>query len=264
VSEIWRLLELGVYDGYTNMAIDEAILMARVERLSPNTLRFYRWKPSTVSLGYTRSVEDDVHVEACSKYGVQIVRRCTGGGTVYHDAEGEITYSVVVDEKAVGLIDIARSYELVYRGLIEAIEMLGLKADFGSGTQERCPNVMVMERKISGSSQARRRGVLLQHGTLLVRADLRRMFTLLKVPWSSNFEEVVKVAQRKITSIEREKGSTVTIDQVHKALIEGFKRGLNVQLKDGSLTQHELNLAEKLRVEKYATDDWNFFKRGPP
>jgi lipoate-protein ligase A len=258
MSESWRLLELGMYDAYTNMAIDEAILMARIENKVPNTLRFYRWKPSAVSLGYTRRVEEDVYIEACHKNGVQIVRRCTGGGTVYHDADDEITYSVVVDEEFIGLSDISKSYEAIYRGIIEAIETLGLKADFGSGTQRRCPNLMVQERKISGSSQARRRGVLLQHGTVLVRVDLRRMFTLLKVPWSSNLEEVLKVAKRKITSIEQETVSNISISEAYRALVKGFRKRLGVEFKEDTLTGYEWRLAKKLRAEKYAAERWNF------
>jgi lipoate-protein ligase A len=258
LEKSWRLLKLGVYDAYTNMAIDEAILMARIEKKVPNTLRFYRWKPSTVSLGYTRNVEEDVYVEACRRHEVQIVRRCTGGGTVYHDADDEVTYSVVVDEKFVGLSDVTKSYEAVYRGLIEAIATLGLKADFGSGTQRRCPNLMVQDRKISGSSQARRRGVLLQHGTLLVRADLKKMFTLLRVPWSDDLEVVLKVAKRKITSIEQERGKNISISEAHRALVKGFRKGLGVQFKEDTLTSYEQELAKKLRAEKYTAESWNF------
>ncbi|MGB9779129.1 MAG: lipoate--protein ligase family protein, partial [Candidatus Bathyarchaeales archaeon] len=86
----WRLLKLETHNAYTNMAIDEAILTARIHNLIPNTIRFYRWKPSAVSIGKFQNIQNEVNIENCKKYGVDVVRRITGGGTVYHDAEGEI------------------------------------------------------------------------------------------------------------------------------------------------------------------------------
>ena len=88
----WRLIDLGIYDGYMNMAIDEAILQARIEEKVPNTFRLYRWRPSCASIGKNQSMEHEVDTETCKKLGVDYVRRITGGGAVYHDYLGEITY----------------------------------------------------------------------------------------------------------------------------------------------------------------------------
>ena len=119
-----------------NMAIDEAILMARCLGKVPNTVRFYRWQPSAVSLGRFRPVEQDVNVEACKKLGVDIVRRPTGGGTVYHDAKGEITYSVVVKASDIGSPDVETSYAILCSGLIEACRILGDIMLSGKGAEK--------------------------------------------------------------------------------------------------------------------------------
>ena len=50
--EAWRLLELSVNDAYMNMALDEAVMRAVSQGRAPNTVRFYRWRPSAVSIGY--------------------------------------------------------------------------------------------------------------------------------------------------------------------------------------------------------------------
>jgi lipoate-protein ligase A len=94
----WRLLKLETHNAYMNMAIDEAILDARINGIVPNTVRFYRWNPSAVSIGKFQNIENEVYLENCLKHGVDVVRRITGGGTVYHDVEGEITYSVVASK----------------------------------------------------------------------------------------------------------------------------------------------------------------------
>ncbi|OYT50565.1 hypothetical protein B6U66_05365 [Candidatus Bathyarchaeota archaeon ex4484_135] len=254
----WRLIELEVRDAFMNMAIDEAILMARCLGKVPNTVRFYRWQPSAVSLGRFRPVEQDVNVEACKKLGVDIVRRPTGGGTVYHDAKGEITYSVVVKASDIGSPDVETSYAILCSGLIEACRILGLEAQLHPGGPRACPNIIIGGKKISGNAQAWRRGVILQHGTFLVEVNLAKMFTVLKAPWPLPLEEVVRKAEKKITSIERELGRPVSVCEAYEALREGFSRALGVELIPDELTDFELELAERLKETKYSSNDWNF------
>ena len=94
----WRIVGLETHDAYFNMAIDEVLLERVSEKLSPPTIRFYRWSPSAVSIGRFQSMEEEVNVERCRETGVDYVRRITGGGAVYHDNGGEITYSLVAPE----------------------------------------------------------------------------------------------------------------------------------------------------------------------
>jgi lipoate-protein ligase A len=246
-----------------NMAVDEAVLRARIENIAPNTLRFYCWKPSAVSIGKFQSVENEVRLESCRKHGVDVVRRITGGGAVYHAADDEVTYSVVAGKEGLGAKDIAEVYARIYAGLAEAIEIFGLTADFNEGDAKVCPNLTVNGRKISGSAQSHKKGVVLQHGTLLLKVKLEEMFTFLRVPWAKTCMEIVKIAKHKITSINDEFGKDVSPEEARSALVEGFQKALNVKLVDGKLAACERALAEKLCRGKYATDDWNFHGRGP-
>jgi len=240
------------------MAIDEAILRTRIENLVPNTLRFYRWKPSAVSIGKFQKIENEVHLDNCKKYGVDVVRRITGGGTVHHDAEDEITYSVVASKEDLEARDITDVYAKIYAGVSEALKILGINADFSLGKAKTCPNLTVKGKKISGSAQSHKKGVVLQHGTLLVDVDLEKMFTFLRVPWAKTCMEVVNIAKDKITSIKRELEEEVSIREVNHALMEGFQKALNIQLANDELTPCEWEHAEKLYKEKYATEEWNF------
>ena len=258
---VWRLLKLETYNAFMNMAIDEAIMKARIENHVQNTLRFYCWNPSTVSIGRFQHIEKEVQLDNCRKHGVDVVRRITGGGTVYHDAKDEITYSVVANKKDLEAPDITAVYAKIYAGLAEAVEILGLRADFNKGNVKTCPNLMVSGKKISGSAQSHKKGVVLQHGTLLVDVDLKKMFTFLRVPWARTCMEVVGVAERKITSIKKELGRHVPVEEAKKALVKGFQKALNVKLVRGELTLYEKELSEKLCKGKYVTDNWNFHGR---
>jgi len=246
-----------------NMAIDEAVLRARIENIVPNTLRFYCLKPSAVSIGKFQSGENEVQLENCKKQNVDVVRRITGGGAVYHAAEDEVTYSVIAGKEDLGAKDIAEVYARIYAGLAEAIKIFGMTADFNEGDARVCPNLTVSGRKISGSAQSHKRGVVLQHGTLLLRVNLEEMFTFLRVPWAKTCMEMVNIAKHRITSISDELGKDVSVTGVNTALVEGFQKALNVKLVDGKLAACERALAEKLCRGKYATDDWNFHGRGP-
>ncbi len=250
-------MKLETGDAFTNMATDEAILTAKIQGRVPNTLRFFKWRPSAVSVGRFQNVSIEVHVENCRKHGVDVVRRITGGGTVYHDYEDEITYSVVVSEKTLGSSDVFQAYQMICSGLVEAVKILGVNAEFNRGDLKQCPNITVNDRKISGSAQSRRRGVLLQHGTLLLNVDLEKMFAFLRVPWAKTCMAVVNMAQKKITSVKQEIGAKVSLKEAHQALVLGFERALEMQLKEGELTSHEQRLANTLRREKFATDEWN-------
>src|SRR5208337_1140863 len=117
-----------------NMAIDEAILSARIEGYITDTLRFFSWKPSAVSIGKFQKVENEVQLENCKQRGIDVVRRITGGGTVYHDAEDEITYSVVASKENLKASDIPDVYERIYTGLTTALRILGVTADFNEGS----------------------------------------------------------------------------------------------------------------------------------
>jgi len=253
----WRLLKLETHDAFMNMAIDEAVLTAKIENRVPNTLRLYCWKPSVVSIGKFQVIENEVQVDNCKKLGVDVVRRITGGGTVYHDAENEITYSVVADKASLETQDIAAVYAKIYAGLVETLRILGITADFNEGNAKTCPNLTVRGRKISGSAQCHKSGVVLQHGTLLLDVNLKRMFTLLRVPWAKTCMEVVNVAKDKITSINDELGRAASMEKVSQAWIEGFQKGLNMKLAAGELTSYERELAQRLCTKKYGTDNWN-------
>jgi lipoate-protein ligase A len=240
-----------------NMAIDEAILTARTIERVPNTLRLYKWKPSAVSIGKNQKPENEVQLDNCRKLGVDVVRRMSGGGTVYHDERDEVTYSIIAKTGDLGVKDIAAVYAKVYEGIRDALRLLGITADFNEGDAKNCPNLTVKGKKISGSSQTNKRDTVLQHGTLLVDVDLEKMFTLLRVSWAKTCMEVVAVAKNRITSIKGELGHAVSAETAANALASGFKNALGVQMVEGKLIPFEIDLAEKLCRDKYSTDDWN-------
>lgn len=252
--ERWRLLGVDTNDAYVNMAVDEAICRKRAEGKAPNTVRLYRWKPSAVSVGYFQLVEEEVNLGACRGMGIDVVRRMTGGGAVYHSYEGEITYSLITGQdhpKIPG--DVVKSYELICGGIVAGLERLGIEARF-----KPINDITVCGRKISGNAQTRRWGQVLQHGTILLDADVRTMFTVLKVSKEKISDKMIKSAEERVTALRRELGRDVEFEEVAEALKQGFEEALGVDLVEGELNSGEKELATKLRESKYSTEGWVF------
>jgi len=245
-----RLVELRRDDAYFHMGMEEAILKARIAGLVDNTLRFFTWKPSSISIGYFQSLEEEVDYPACVEMGIDVVRRPTGGGAVYHDEAGEITYSVVVSQELVPA-DILASIRYITSGVVRALELLGVKAELAG-----INDVVVAGRKISGSAQLRREGMILQHGTLLLDVKPDMMFRVLKVAGEKISDKAIADVRKRVTCL-RELGD-FEFEEVRGALVQGFELALGLKPREGRLTEWELREAERLKREKYSTRQWNF------
>lgn len=241
---VWRLIDSGLVDGPTSQAIDEAIREARLGELVPNTLHLYRRKPPAVSIGRYQRSEDVVDLEYCRERGIDIVRRTSGGGTIYTDSNC-LEYAVVVDQGYPEIpMDLEGSFKVICTGVISGLKKLGIDASY-----KPVNDVQVRGRKISGSAQRRRR-ILLQHGTLLVDADFESMSKALR----GGVEGEAKMIER-LTTIRREARRVITVEEVSEALKMGFEEILSMKLVKGKLTPWEEGRVKEL-IEKYRSISW--------
>lgn len=253
--ERWRLLVTGPSPASLNMGIDEAILQTCAEGKAPSTIRFYQWSPEAVSIGYFQSVGSEVDIGFCSEHNIDVVRRITGGGAVFHGS-GEVTYSLVALEKDPRIPrNILDSYEVICRGLVEALQMIGLKAVFSPVN-----DILVGGKKISGSAQTRRWGAVLQHGTILLDLDPNKMFSALRVSNEKLKDKMIKKVEERVTTIKKETGKKFTSDEVIKKLVGGFEKALGIKLERGELTPLEKARAAELEKTKYGSKSWNYLR----
>jgi len=231
------------------MAVDEAIMLAREADEVPDTLRFYVFEPPAVTIGYFQSKQQEVDIKKAGSLDVDIVRRLTGGGAVYHDSGG-FTYSFICSEDSVPS-DILESYQFICNGIIKSLERLGLKAEF-----KPVNDIILNGKKVSGNAQTRRRGTVLQHGTLLLSVDVSTMFSLLKVPDEKLRDKMIKAVSERVTSLEEQLSRKVSFSEVSGAMEAGFSEVLG-PMKQGLLTKNELENAKRLKREKYASKSWN-------
>lgn len=242
----WRILPLTQNSAAINMAIDEAVSEAVASGASPSTIRFYTWNPSAVSIGYFQSLHQEVDLEVAKKDGIDIVRRRTGGGAVYHDAKGEITYSVIAPDTLFPN-DIIKSYHEICGWIIRSLALLGIEASF-----HPINDILVGGRKISGNAQTRRGGVLLQHGTILYDLDLDTMFSVLRVGKEKLSDKQIQDVRQRVTRLLDH--GQFSKEQLYDSLHQGFTEGKEWEF--GTLTMQEERHAVELVEEKYGRMEW--------
>lgn len=274
-KEVWRFIDSGNCSPAFNMALDEALLEWHSEGKIPPTVRFYGWNPPTLSIGYFQKVEKEIDMEAVKKYGLGFVRRPTGGRGVLHDQE--LTYSVIVSESHPAMPQtVTEAYRVISQGILEGFRFLGLdayfavpkteeeKADLKNPRSAVCfdaPSwyeLVVEGRKVAGSAQTRQKGVILQHGSILLDLDEDMLFSLFKYPNERVKERLRQNFKNKAVAINELTDRNITINEAKEAFFKGFEKGLNVQLERYELTDDELAYVQQLAKNKYETDEWNF------
>lgn len=252
----WRILpHESKDDSYNKMAVDEAILNSVSTGESPTTLRFYHWPRPAVALGFFQSVNQELNLEACQRDELEIFRRLTGGGAVYKDPQGELNYSLIIPESDSNIpANILSSYGVIEQGIIEGLNALGVKAEL-TGVND----IVVNDKKISGNAQTRKKGVVLQHGTILLDFDINKMVTYLNISQDKMSDKKKQDIRSRVGTLREYLPETSLFD-IETAIIQGFKNVFDTDISHGDLTTQEQSDKEKLYKEKYSTPKWNYWR----
>jgi len=218
------------------MAIDE-YLMTHVT--DTPIFRIYGWSSPCVSIGYFQSIED-IDFQKCRNEAIDVVRRITGGGSVFH--EKELTYSFVSRKYPTKIID---SYQEICQIIISGLNTLGINAKFSP-----LNDITVDGKKVGGNAQTRKNGVLLQHGTILLEVNKEKMFSFLKVPVEKISDKKISDAKYRVSQISK------TFDQVTKSLKDSLKLVFDCKTVPIKLNQNELESCKKIAKNKYSNPDW--------
>lgn len=236
--------------GAWNMSVDEALLLAAGES-GTACLRFYRWSPATLSLGYfQRCAQREEHRESID---CDLVRRASGGGAIIHDRE--LTYSLVMPRGAIPGSKTTQLYTLVHQSLIDVLATqhagsstsLCVFAQQGDATGAPQPflcfqrrslgDVLLRGEKIAGSAQRRSQGAVLQHGSVLLDASPR-------APQLPGWQQLT--------------GLPLSFDELAKLWVGRLAETLRFDIQRSELTAQEQDLARSIQSAKYANRTWTY------
>jgi lipoate-protein ligase A len=235
----WRVIDTDLNHPYFVTAADEVLALSCAELDGQNTLHFYRREPPAVSMGYFRNVSEDVDKAACENLGVKIVRRTSGGGSIYTDKD-QLIFSLI-SKHSLGA-DVEDSFRNTCTGIVNALAKLGITANY------KPPNdVQINGKKISGSAQIKKKNVYLTHSTIILDLDTKVL------------HQVLKQARADYTSsIRAECGDIPDIQKLKQAIMGAYAYLFDVEFQPGPFTAEESDIIQELIENKYSTDKWNF------
>lgn len=277
MTTTWYFINSGPCSPSFNMALDEALLDWHSEGKIPPVIRFYEWSPATLSVGYFQRVGREINMEAVQQQGLGFVRRPTGGRAVLH--EHELTYSIIVSEDYPNMPKtVTEAYRVLSEGLLKGFHHLGMDAYFSvPDTEEKqvglkrpktavcfdMPSwyeLVVEGKKIAGSAQTRQKGVILQHGAILLDIDYEKLLSVFLFSSEEEKQQMRAQLPEKAVAINQLVEKPITIAQSVEAFKIGFEQALDIKLEPYTLTEEQLQYVASIEKNKYANDAWNFRK----
>ena len=227
---------------YYNMAFDEYCL----ESLPIDEPVFFLWqnRPAVI-VGYNQEVNTEVNLDYLKEKGIDLVRRVTGGGAVYHDLEN-LNYTIVGRSE-----DLERDYPEYAALMMKALQALGVPATL-SGRND----ILVDGKKVSGFAKRVCKNRLMVHGTLMYNVDVDVLTNVLN-------PSTTKLQSKGIASV-RSRVTNLCNYLPELSDIQAFKNRLEEILSNNysdaeyKLSETDLAHIQQLTDEKFATWEWNY------
>lgn len=229
-------------DPHYNQALEEVLFC---NFTNGDLFMIWQNRPCAVC-GKFQNPYEELNLRFFSENDAAIIRRNTGGGTVYHD-EGNYNYSIITDYQGDGA-----EYDRFLLPMIQILQNLGIQAELGGKSE-----IQIGGKKISGSAQTVSRGRILHHGTLLFDSNLRKLMEMTNRDSQRYLSKAVKSNKAIVTNIA-EHIDGMTRKEFPLAIEKQWK-----ELQPITIPEEWRLAAEKLADEKYRTFYWTFGKTPP-
>jgi lipoate-protein ligase A len=243
----WRLLDYSDPIPAKNLALDEALMINKHEKASSSTLRLWNIVSPCIVLGCFENAEYVVDFESCKKYEVMILRRVSGGQSIYMD-EGNLNFTIAIDESSFQNIkDLVETIKLICKCFSSALKDFNVDTTiepYGQG-------LIINNKKILEIGCHCFYEQILIQGTIFI---------------STNLKVLDKVLKRKAfdyTTLSLEAKSSIEMNEIKQSIITSFKNNLKIEFKVEGLNEFETKVADRLYKIKYGKDGWNLKKEWP-
>ena len=244
----WRLVRGPALDPRTQLALDQVLTERVGAGLREPTLRIWEWVKPAVVIGSFQSVRNEVDLDNAAKYGIEVVRRISGGGAMFMEAGAVIVYSIYAPIELVQGMSFADSYAFLDEWAVVALQSLGIEASYKPLNDITSP-----AGKIGGAAQKRLGGGgVLHHTTLAYDMDGERMMQVLRIGREKISDKGITSAAKRVDPLRSQTG--MSRDAIVERMIETFRERHG--LTDDVLIIEELEAAERLAAEKFASPEW--------
>jgi lipoate-protein ligase A len=231
------------HDPALNLALEEYAL--RRLPADRDYLLFYINKPSII-IGKNQNTAEEVNAEYVERHGIQVVRRLSGGGAVYHDL-GNLNFSFITNDDGKSF----HNYRKFTDPVVAALRKLGVDAEL-SGRND----IQVAGRKISGNAQFAAKGRMFSHGTLLFDSEVDSIVSALNVRPEKFESKATKSVRSRVANIAEFLREPMTIGQFRQFLLESIFGGTDIPRYE--LSEADWEAVRRLADERYRSWDWNY------
>lgn len=250
--EKWYLLEdMDSFEPAVNMAVEELVAREVGNGGFLPTIRIWRNKQECLILGKFNQTNLDLSHpvrEIIQRRKIKLVRRFSGGEVIFQNG-GCLNFSITVPSShkfAFNKID--KIFKTLSSGVIRALNTIGVPAQHGKVDAVFCPgpyDIVVRGRKLAGVSLAKRSKFTLVHGTLLVNVDLDEYIKTMEKFYQGSGQNKQLLAD-KITSLSKEIGRKITLDELISHIVKGYRQVLDIQFVKRNLSSTQKHQANKL------------------
>ncbi|PKL00306.1 MAG: lipoate--protein ligase [Tenericutes bacterium HGW-Tenericutes-1] len=230
---------------YFNLAWEEYIF--KHVQSEEDILLLWINEPSVI-IGRNQNIFEEVCQNYTSLHHIPIIRRISGGGTVFHDL-GNLNFSVMTNQYK----DAISNYKYFTQPVVDCLKELGINATF-SGKSDICIN----ELKISGNAQSYHQNRMLHHGTLLFSSNLDQLNHIIKKTTHDIESFGVKSNRSNVTNILNALETPMSIDDFKEYLLKFWLKTDQPLAKALFLNDIDLEAINLLMETKYQTWDWNY------
>ncbi|MFD1136042.1 lipoate--protein ligase [Paenibacillus urinalis] len=235
----------GITDPRINLAIEEYAL--KHLSLDESYLLFYINAPSII-IGKHQNTIEEINQEYVQEHGVQVVRRLSGGGAVYHDL-GNLNFSFITKDDGNSF----HNFRKFTQPVVEALHSLGVNAEL-TGRND----LQVGEQKISGNAQFATRGRMFSHGTLMFDLNLENVAASLKVNPEKFKSKSTKSVRSRVANISSLMDREMTIVEFREELLRHIFGMEANEIPEYKLTEQDWEKIHEISKERYQNWDWNY------
>ncbi|NUU06850.1 biotin/lipoate A/B protein ligase family protein [Leifsonia sp. C5G2] len=244
----WQIVHAKAVSPQMHLALDEVLANEVGEGRRGPTLRIWEWDEPAVVIGSFQSVKNEVDPENAAKYGIQVVRRISGGGAMFMEAGSVVTYSIYAPADLVQGMSFADSYAFLDEWAIVALKSLGIDAVYQPLNDITSPS-----GKIGGAAQKRLgSGAVLHHVTMSYDMDGQKMTEVLRIGREKISDKGITSAAKRVDPLRSQTG--LSRAEIIEQMKLTFKNLYGAT--EGDLTDAEYAAAEKLVAEKFETEEW--------